>query len=132
MTHDTATRLDNLKQVLRAGNVDIAAAADMLQFLHRLAQREPNAIQLGDLERIDTKVVALLAQKAALDSALVTLIKNIQQSPDSARAGRMVELFFAHLEQCNAEARDESRNTHQDRSRGMMDAYRPTPRQKNE
>lgn len=132
MTHDTATRLDNLKQVLRAGNVDIAAAADMLQFLHSLAQREPSAIPLADLERIDTKVVALLAQKAALDSALTTLLQNIQQSPDSARAGRMVELFIDYLEQRTGEARDEQRNTFQDRTRRMTTAYRPTPPQKNE
>ena len=102
-------------------------------------QRHPNGGLLLIFSDITNEVslksqydALLQTQKAALDSALVTLLKNIQQSPDSARAGRMVDLLFAHLEQCNAEARDESRNTHQDRTRRMMDAYRPTPRQKNE
>ena len=131
MTHDTATRLDNLKQVVRDINMDLASTADTLQFLHGLAKREPNAIPLAELERIDTKVVALLAQKAALDSALATLLKGIQTSPDTARAGQMVDLLFAYLEQRSAEVAEE-RITPQDRARRMMDAYRPTPRQKNE
>ncbi len=131
MTHDTATRLDNLKQVVRDTNLDLAASADMLEFLHGLAKREPDAIPLAELERIDTKVVALLAQKAALDSALATLLKGIQTSPDTARAGQMVDLLFAYLEQRSAEVAEE-RITPQDRARRMMDAYRPTPRQKNE
>ena len=131
MSHDTATRLDNLKQVVRDTNMDLASTADTLQFLHGLAKREPNAIPLAELERIDTKVVALLAQKAALDSALATLLKGIQTSPDTARAGQMVDLLFAYLEQRSAEVAEE-RITPQDRARRMMDAYRPTPRQKNE
>ena len=131
MTHDTATRLDNIKQVVRDTNMDLASTADTLQFLHGLAKREPNAIPLAELERIDTKVVALLAQKAALDSALATLLKGIQTSPDTARAGQMVDLLFAYLEQRSAEVAEE-RITPQDRARRMMDAYRPTPRQKNE
>ena len=131
MTHDTATRLENLKQVLRAGNLDIAAAADMLEFLHGLAKREPDAIPLAELERIDTKVVALLAQKAALDSALATLLKGIQASPDAARAGQLIDLLFVYLEQRSAEVAEE-RITPKERARRMMDAYRPTPRQKNE
>ncbi|WP_454456376.1 hypothetical protein [Thauera phenylacetica] len=131
MTHDTATRLENLKQVLRAGNLDIAAAADMLEFLHGLAKREPDAIPLAELERIDTKVVALLAQKAALDSALATLLKGIQTSPDAARAGQLIDLLFVYLEQRSAEVAEE-RITPKERARRMMDAYRPTPRQKNE
>lgn len=131
MTHDTATRLENLKQVLRAGNLDIAAAADMLEFLHGLAKREPAAIPLAELERIDTKVVALLAQKAALDSALATLLKGIQTSPDAARAGQLIDLLFVYLEQRSAEVAEE-RITPKERARRMMDAYRPTPRQKNE
>lgn len=130
MTHDTATRLENLKQVLRAGNLDIAAA-DMLEFLHGLAKREPDAIPLAELERIDTKVVALLAQKAALDSALATLLKGIQTSPDAARAGQLIDLLFVYLEQRSAEVAEE-RITPKERARRMMDAYRPTPRQKNE
>lgn len=131
MTHDTATRLENLKQVLRAGNLDIAAAADMLEFLHGLAKREPDAIPLAELERIDTKVVALLAQKAALDSALATLLKGIQTSPDAARAGQLIDLLFVYLEQRSAEVAEE-RITPKERARRMIDAYRPTPRQKNE
>lgn len=131
MTHDTATRLENLKQVLRAGNLDIAAAADMLEFLHGLAKREPDAIPLAELERIDTKVVALLAQKAALDSALATLLKGIQTSPNAARAGQLIDLLFVYLEQRSAEVAEE-RITPKERARRMMDAYRPTPRQKNE
>lgn len=131
MTHDTATRLENLTQVLRTGNLDIAAAADMLEFLHGLAKREPDAIPLAELERIDTKVVALLAQKAALDSALATLLKGIQTSPDAARAGQLIDLLFVYLEQRSAEVAEE-RITPKERARRMMDAYRPTPRQKNE
>ena len=132
MTHDTATRLDNIKQVMRETNLDLAASADMFEFLHGLAKREPNAIPLAELERIDTKVVALLAQKAALDSALATLLKGIQTSPDTARAGQMVDLLFAYLEQRSAEVASDERITPQARARRMMDAYRPTPRQKNE
>ena len=131
MTHDTATRLDNLKQVLRDTNLDLAATADTLQFLHGLAKREPDAIPPAELERIDTTVVALLAQKAALDSALAGLLKGIQTSPDAARAGQMIDLLFVYLEQRSAEVAEE-RITPQDRARRMMDAYRPTPRQKNE
>lgn len=131
MTHDTATRLDNIKQVIRETNLDLASSADMFEFLHGLAKREPNAIPLAELERIDSKIVALLAQKAALDSALATLLKGIQTSPDTARAGQMVDLLFAYLEQRSAEVAEE-RITPQDRARRMMDAYRPTPRQKNE
>lgn len=131
MTHDTAIRLDNLKQVLRDTNLDLAATADMLEFLHGLAKREPDAIPPAELERIDTKVVALLAQKAALDSALATLLKGIQTSPDAARAGQLIDLLFVYLEQRSAEVAEE-RITPKERARRMMDAYRPTPRQKNE
>lgn len=132
MTHDTATRLENLEQVLRDSNEDLAAAANLIEFLHGLERRDPGAVPAADLERIDTKVVALLAQKAALDSALTTLLNRIQASPDTARAGRIVELLFVYLEQRATEATNGQRITPQDRARRMMDAYRPTPRQKNE
>ena len=126
--NETATRLNNIMQVLRDSNVDVAAAADMLQFLRGLAQREPNAIPPAALERIDTKVIALLAQKSALESAITTLLSSIQASTDSARAGQMIELLFEHLEQRTADPKI----TTEDRSRRRMGAYRPTPRQQNE
>lgn len=126
--NETATRLDNLMQVLRDSNVDIAAAADMLQFLRGLAQREPDAIPPAAIERIDSKVIALLAQKSALESAITTLLSSIQASTENARAGKIIEILFEHLEQRTTDPKI----TTEDRSRRMMDAYRPTPRQKNE
>lgn len=126
--NETATRLNNLKQVLRESNLGIAANADMLQFLAGLAKREPNAIPQAALERVDSKVIALLAQKAALESAISTLLDGIEAADESARAGRVIELLFEHLEQRTADPKI----TTEDRSRRMMGAYRPAPRQKNE
>ena len=126
--NETATRLDNLMQVLRDSNVDIAAAADMLQFLRGLAQREPDAIPPAAIERIDSKVIALLAQKSALESAITTLLSSIQASTENARAGKIIEILFEHLEQRTTDPKI----TTEDRSRRMMDAYRPAPPQKNE
>lgn len=126
--NETATRLNNLKQVLRDSNLGIAAAADMLQFLAGLAKSEPNAIPPAALERVDSKVIALLAQKAALESAISTLLDDIEASDDRARAGRIIEILFEHLAQCTADPKI----TTEDRSRQMMGAYRPAPRQKNE